>query len=180
MKIFLPNRIIKNIARWIELIIYSLPYLFVLFILVELNVFNLLYYPQKYNFNVIFIFVFYSLYFFYNSYETSTIVDEIKIDNLNKIVSIKYSKYYILKRKCHISFNEFSFKFYDTIGLNNLSRGYEVDGLNYSYISVKIYNNNKKSIKLVSRNGWKKVIVDEIIDEFNKISITEKSPTQFL
>ena len=181
---FLPKRYIGGIPRWIELFIYSLLSLVLIYILVEIHFFDIISYPNSYK-NNYYMFLSYLicliLILFYNLYPTSTIVDIINIDNLNQKIIIYYSKYFLIKRKCEINYKDFAFKYYDTIGLNNLSfDDYKVDGFKYSYVSVKIYKERKKVVKFVSRNGWKKSIVDNIIEEFNKISPTKKSPKQFL
>jgi hypothetical protein len=161
---FLPERFISGISRWKELLIYLLSTLFIIFILFEINFWGIIS-SRTYTNNDIWMFLSIGLFLFllYNFNQTSTIVDEIVIDYSRRIVSISYSYYYFITKKCEISFDVFSFRYFDTLGIS------------IPYISVLIFSNNNEVVKIVSSNGWKKRIVKEIIIEFNKIKPTKKS-----
>lgn len=180
---FTPKRFMNWLPRGIELLIIPIPYMFVVFILCELGIFDIIFYQTMNNPNSTYIYIMaiYVLLLIHNIYQTSTIVNKIIIDGTNQNVAFHYSKYYFLYRKRVVDFKDFSFTYYDAIGLNTLSfHDYKVNGKLYSYRSVKVFKNNKKVVKLVSRNGWEKEIVDNIIEEFNKITPIEKSPDKFI
>lgn len=179
MKRFVPDKMLE-VPRWFELLIFPILWtsIFIFYILYK-NVTDSVEQNNAFVNNWRFLLLcigIYSFFILFKLYKTITIVDEIEITDENKII-FKYSKFYLIKKTVEIDFNEFSFKYYESIGFNyTLFRTYKsVDGGYVDYLSVKIYKNNKKIIKLISLNGWKQVIIDEIIEEFQKISPTKKS-----
>ena len=174
---FLPDRFFNKIPRWMELLLYLIP---------QLLLFDLVVFLKEIiggnNSDIGLIIclssiIYIILFLIYKVHRTFKIANSILIDYENKLILIEYSFLYIIKRFESIRFNDFTFKYQDIIGYKNfsISSNYDRNGNNYSFLAITIYSRSKRVIRIVSRNGWKKEMLDEIIEELNKISPTSIS-----
>ena len=170
MKSFLPKRFLSQMPRFVDLLVISIPFYFIGCILdIVLG------YQSIYSLALLILIL--SI----NLLPTRTIVNSILIDEPNKKIIIKYALFYIINKTIEINFNELSFKFKNIIAYQGFFyKGYKIGDKSYSYFSVLIYKNGARVVKLISRNGWTKEMLDEIIEELNKISPTKISEHSLL
>jgi hypothetical protein len=169
MKSFVPEKLFKRLPRFFELVIKSVPFLFLITVLFFFHFFDLVYGDtgHKRDFLSTLIASFFA-YYYSNLYQTRTIVDLIIIDEQNEKITVAFSQYYIFPRKKEIPFSDFKFNYYDAAGMTA------------PYTVIIIFNGGQIIAKLVTRNGWSNDVVNQIISEFNKISPTEKLPKRYL
>lgn len=165
MKEYRPLLLISMPSCLLALLQYFL-FLFVFFMVITLKL-------DRYLFNSpimvnVWWLIFFSIMFWtYKILGTYTAVDRVKFDFENKLLTIKYWKYYIYRRVIEIRFSDLSYKNrYDTL----LYLG--------GSIALLIYNKNRLKVKLNSRNGWKNRQIDEITKDLLLIKPPDRPLTE--
>ena len=95
----------------------------------------------------------------YKICNTFSAVSKLVIDYENRVVKISYWLFWFLKKNTTLKFDELSFHVRE--GVFILS-GYA--------IGIHIYKNNRYCIKFVTKNGWKKHQIDEIVKDLLQIT----------
>ncbi len=94
----------------------------------------------------------------YKFLSTHTVVDKLELCNEEKLIKIEYYLFHTMKQKIAIKHEDFSFYYRD-------------DLLHFGgSIGIRIFSNNKFKVKLNAKNGWKKEQIEQIIQEFLKIT----------